>query len=912
MPAPEGYKTVRNSVTGEEEIVPRAEGWNLTRNDRLKLWELSNKKEIQQMIYAQSQLPPELRDYSGLNFTKQGGVQPPDRPGYNPLSLDVFSTGSYASGAYLKNQQNKRLGINERVGIKEAIYPSEVLVPEGASTAESERWKRATKYNPVYQVLPVWGKKIYTDIAFDPTSYVTSGIGGATKFVTSGRKTIGLTGKGVEAYAQLLKRYPRIKTVSETGQELLHINPEVRHIMSKMLRENPGMIQKEGLRFIYSNIELIPRRLLPWSYVGSIASKTGSKVNELYVGLKERIRNIEVKSSISENRIITGLTNIGKKDYQQDITGWGIRRGVRIQSTIAQRTKEALSELKELEREAKNIYGNDAGKLLSDYLENPNARPLMPRLKPIAERIQKIHADMVIEEQRLGLLADTKTNYVRHLVTNQYKYLKGLIGKPDVKSGLYALHRDVDKTIMDANAEAMKKYGVNMFNPDAFKATAFRIREDIATVETAKYLQFLKNTYGKSKKEARMLRGWTESKFLPQLKGVYLPTDLLKSLEDDVVVQRIMQTQGKEGMSRFGKLALNAYDSYNNFWRRMQTIPFPEFHMRNIYGSMYKNIMANVNPLTWAKVKATKSVGDDVIIVSRTGIKYTKSEVERIGREVGIYDQVGPAGETVGDVIGTKYTEQGIFKPFMQVGAGIEKRVREMMLFDSLENGDDIATISGKINNYHFDYRKQYSEIEEDIFKRIIPFYVWFRENKLNELYMMATTPGKYSVIDKLMGSNKNATNQVEESYMPDYLKGGAIVPIGGNNTWIGTGMPFEDITKLPNQMAKGTEGFAGTNIFPILQAPYEAYTGRQMYTGQNITNWGEWMVSKSPFSRLKNTLDLIENENKTPMQKALKLGLGINVYNATDWIWSVRSTPEGIVRQSIRRLGGKYHGCGF
>jgi len=37
------------------------------------------------------------------------------------------------------------------------------------------------------------GKKIYTDMAFDPLSYITSGIGGATKFVASGGKVKGLT-----------------------------------------------------------------------------------------------------------------------------------------------------------------------------------------------------------------------------------------------------------------------------------------------------------------------------------------------------------------------------------------------------------------------------------------------------------------------------------------------------------------------------------------------------------------------------------------------------------------------------------------------------------------------------------------------------------------------------------------------
>jgi len=78
---------------------------------------VEQREDIRNMIVAQSNLSADLRDYSGSKFTKQGGVQPPDRPGFNPFSLDIFSTGSYASGAYLKNQQERRLG---RTGAQES------------------------------------------------------------------------------------------------------------------------------------------------------------------------------------------------------------------------------------------------------------------------------------------------------------------------------------------------------------------------------------------------------------------------------------------------------------------------------------------------------------------------------------------------------------------------------------------------------------------------------------------------------------------------------------------------------------------------------------------------------------------------------------------------------------------------
>lgn len=903
MPAPEGFKKQTNPITKEDEIVPRAEGWNMTRNERLKLWEMNNRKDVQNMFYAQSQLPENMRDYSGLQYTKQGGVQPPDKPGYNILSLDIFSTGSYASGAWLKNEQDKRLGKEAKAGIKDAIFPSEVLLPEGKSTAESRRWEKATRYNPVYQILPQWGKKIYTDIAWDPTTFITSGIGGATKFISSAGKIKGLAPSGVKAYTELLKQYPRIKTVTATGQEVFHINPEVRHMMSAILRNNPGMVQASGLRFIYQNWNILPQKYLPWSYVGSVASKTGGKVNELYVGLKEQVRGLNRKVTLNDNNFISALRTIGKKDYSRDITGRGVQSLVNLQGRIALRTEEKLSELRSLEKQAKNMYGNNAGSILSRYIEDPTVRGYFSGIKPIADRIQEIHATMAVEEKKLGLLTSEKQNYIRHLVTNQYKRMMQLTSS-GVKSNAYALHRDVDKTIIQANIDSMAKFATKMFDENGFRATAYRIKEDVATVETAKYFDFIATTFGKTKRDARQLLGFVQSS-LPGMKNVWLPKDMLKILEDDAVIKNLMKSKPKEGL---GKIALNAYDSYNNLWARMNTILFPEFHARNIYGSMWKNVMSGVNPLTWIKGKAAKGGDDAIVIVDKFGVSHTQREMRELGMNMGIYGQVGPTGEAVGKAPGDL-----LFKYPMMIGRGIESRVREMMLFDAVERGDDIATIEGKINTYHFDYKKTYSDIEEDILKRLIPFYTWNRENRINEAYMMVTTPNRYSVVDKIMHSNDNQQTDVEKSYMPDWLKGGAIMPFG-NNTWAGTGLPFEDITKLPYLMESNTSQnrIGGTMLYPIVKLPIEEAMGKEMWSGKNITNQGEYLVKAAPFSRIVSTAKYISDPDKTTLQKIAKVGMGINIYNATDWVWSVRNTPEGIVRQSIRRLGGKYHGCGF
>lgn len=904
MPAPEGYKVVRNPVTKEEETVPRAEGWNLTKNERRKLWELSNDKEIENWVDFQARLPPAMRDYSNQTMTKQGGIQPPDRSRYNVFSLDVFSTGGYIVGGQLKNIQEAQLtgtpGNRSVFDVKEAIPPSEVLLPDNPKdyTELAARWDLSQHSNPLYRILPQSGKKLYTDIVLDPITYIT---GGGPKFVTSGGKAVQLSLAGKAKQLTTTQKLLS-KTTSTEGVVAYHISPEVRHIISKQIKDNAKYLRKEGYGFIYTDFVFLPRKYAPWLNLGGIASKTGTQVNNAYVALKNRALSIHLglPSFMKRSPTETGLAIDPKYDV--------INRAINTQAKIVEKTRDRLSEIAALEKEAKNILGQNAGQIITEVLENPKLKHSFPQIGHIISQIESIHTSMAAEEKALGILRESRTNYIRHMATNQYLKLQKLM-RSDVAAGAYGLARKFKKTISEENLESLAKNGVKKFEDNSFVSISHRVKEYVATTEVVKYANDIKKLYGVTKAEAQKLGGYAESKN-PFLKGTYLPTELLRILDQSHALDEIQKLPGKNGVGITGK-ALWAYDAYNNFWRRMTTLPFPEFHSKNLEGSLYKNVMSGVNFLTWGKFKAKevfkKPQDQEIMIEARNGVKYTKEQVHRIGQELGVYDKnVGPAGEAVGNTYG-----EGVWKYPKAVASWIEQNVREQQMIDALEQGDDMATIKAKIDFYHFNYKKQYSEIEEDIFKRIIPFYTWARENRLAELTMMATMPNKYATIGKLLDSGKTEKQKVQESFMPDYMKEGAVRPIGNNGTWIGVGMPFEDVTKLQGQLGRGEESFLGSNIYPLLQAPIEIATGREMYTGKDIENWGEWAIKKSPFGRAWSLGKFLADEDKTWQQKVGKQ-FGINIYNSRDWIWQTRNSPDGVVRMSIRRLGGKPHGCGW
>ena len=102
--------------------------------------------------------------------------------------------------------------------------------------------------------------------------------------------------------------------------------------------------------------------------------------------------------------------------------------------------------------------------------------------------------------------------------------------------------------------------------------------------------------------------------------------------------------------------------------------------------------------------------------------------------------------------------------------------------------------------------------------------------------------------------------------------------------------------------------------LAPQLTIPIEEYRGQETWSGKNITDQPAYLANKF-FGRHIQAWQKITNPNIPWWERAVELGAGVNVYQATDWMaysGLMKQNSERIVNNAIHRLSGTYHGCGF
>jgi len=148
-------------------------------------------------------------------------------------------------------------------------------------------------------------------------------------------------------------------------------------------------------------------------------------------------------------------------------------------------------------------------------------------------------------------------------------------------------------------------------------------------------------------------------------------------------------------------------------------------------------------------------------------------------------------------------------------------------LFRVEGQGMSWADAAKEVRVAHFDY-EDLTEVEQRLFKKIIPFYTWSRKNIPYQLQQMASRPGKYSAFPKIAFEMEAANEGGMKDIMPDWLvenmafafKGGSyFVPQFGVSDLI----KLSDPTKITDM------------ISPAFKIPMELMTGTSAFTGQKI-----------------------------------------------------------------------------
>jgi hypothetical protein len=187
------------------------------------------------------------------------------------------------------------------------------------------------------------------------------------------------------------------------------------------------------------------------------------------------------------------------------------------------------------------------------------------------------------------------------------------------------------------------------------------------------------------------------------------------------------------------------------------------------------------------------------------------------------------------------------------------------------------------VRKFNIDYRNL-SSFERNSVRKVIPFYSWFRRNSQLQAQMLFTKPGFMTLYPKTTTAIQNmlGTDEGNGDWMlPQWIRESAPVRLvagEAKNSWLNkvmrfaagagtgeavfapltTGMtPLQDLETVLSPIQKAYDeksvwgGFKeagkalGGMTSPIIRAPFEAGTGKSLYSGAPIKNWNNWLLGQ-------------------------------------------------------------------
>ncbi len=348
-------------------------------------------------------------------------------------------------------------------------------------------------------------------------------------------------------------------------------------------------------------------------------------------------------------------------------------------------------------------------------------------------------------------------------------------------------------------------------------------------------------------------------------------TRLVKQV-NEVIVDRANQArkiQIAKDQSDFLKLV----DKITRLIKFNQTAVMPVFHIRNFLSNKFNNSFAigadvldvEMQKLSWKTVKAR---GDIKGIKDMKPISIKRpdgtveilhwDEVYEMTKQYSVVDEgffakdIGAGSATTGILprINPKYdptdTKNFIgYKVGTNFGSQIENSDRLLHFVAQLKRGLTPEQAAASVNRFLFDY-SDLTAFEQNVMKRLIPYYTWLRKNAPLQLEMMIEYPERYAMIAKMEHGVEHMTSRderVEDRFLNDFAKDWVQMPFNVTNekgrkepVLFNPNLPFMDIGRIPDvsqPINSLKEIFTQTNS--LIKVPIEQIINRNVFFDQPI-----------------------------------------------------------------------------
>jgi hypothetical protein len=203
------------------------------------------------------------------------------------------------------------------------------------------------------------------------------------------------------------------------------------------------------------------------------------------------------------------------------------------------------------------------------------------------------------------------------------------------------------------------------------------------------------------------------------------------------------------------------------------------------------------------------------------------------------------------------------------------------------ERGFSPSAAMSIVDRAHFDYSLA-SPLEKTLFKRIVPFAGWLRNNPPLQITRLLEKPGGWTgQAARRMGKSNDS-----DTYTPGFLREGVAFRTGGTSDAASfiksAGMPIEDLARIVTHnglpdWGRTAEKMA-SNLHPLLTALPEMAADKQFATGRKISDLEpltgisslDRIIHYSPLSRVTGEARTLVDDRKNPLQKGLNLLTGV------------------------------------
>ena len=333
---------------------------------------------------------------------------------------------------------------------------------------------------------------------------------------------------------------------------------------------------------------------------------------------------------------------------------------------------------------------------------------------------------------------------------------------------------------------------------------------------------------------------------------------------------------------------LTLYDKFLKSWKAANTLVAPSFHVQNAASNAFQSFLSiggdALNPKSIKLAKNILSTNDPYQTVKISGKKYTYQKLNRLAKKYGVIDEnfaaydfgkdkptrweLGQRNADLQKLSDVKWKDSPIWDSVLQtstvIGSNIESIQRMNLWICRLKKGDDFEEATRKVDQFLFDY-SDLTDFEQNIMKRVIPFYTFMRKNIPMELEAMLNTPSIFRNInygiDEIQNMDENTVPENKRNeWRQDYIE----IPYSRNltdtseNIGINPQFPYQQLDRLDVDKLIGSTS-------PLIKMPLEAYTGSYAYTGIDIDSPLEYILGQSlvtsPVARMMETNDKDEQK---------------------------------------------------